>query len=113
MPQSYYNVQIIDYTKRGRHTPKTIFSSHSAREAAIEAAKIARNFESQKYRVMEDNTYDAPFGYHPYIVYDYPGREQGLWPGRNAFKKAYIIQIVNQNNEPIDLLFAKGVMKLR
>jgi len=117
--QRLYKVQLIDYTKRGRHVPKDQYSSTSLKSAVTEANRLAEWFRQRGYIVTRDNKYkyEVPDAVLPYMVYDYTNREQnwrkGL--GRGTFseaKDAYRIQIVDNNNEPVEILFLRGILSV-
>jgi len=117
--QRLYKVQLIDYTKRGRHVPKDQYSSPSLKSAVIEASHLAEWFRREGYIVTRDNKYkyEVPDAVLPYMIYDYLNREQNLKKGlgRGSFaeaKDAYRIQIVDNNNEPVEMLFLKGVLSV-
>jgi len=117
--QRIYKVQLIDYTKRGRHVPKDQYSSPSLKSAATEANRLAEWFRQRGYIVTRDNKfkYEVPDAVLPYIIYDYPNREYNLEKGlgRGSFveaKDAYRIQIVDNNNEPVEMLFMKGILSV-
>lgn len=87
----------------------------SVREAAVIAQKLAANYRRQGYSVTLDQTYaDVPVGYRPYLIYDYVGRAEGRPPGRNPnYKLVYRIEVVDNQQQRVDLLFAKGILRLK